>query len=104
MYQQGCLKQRSTVNQVDQDSLSESDTEFNGMFNITTAGTDNTPHDPYVVPISINEQKMIMEIGTGCRHTLVNEATSKQMCKGNTLHKSRKKLTTSFGEEIPLKG
>ena len=103
-YQQGRHKQRSTVNQVEQDSLSESDTEFNGMFNITTVGTDNTPDDPYVVPISINGQEIIMEIDTGCRHTLVNEETSKQICKGNTLHKSRKKLTTFLGEEIPVKG
>ena len=89
---------------MEQDSLSESDTEYNGMFNITTVGTDNAPDDLYVVPISINGQEIIMEIDTGCRHTLVNEETSKQICKGNTLHKSRKNLTTFLGEEIPVKG
>ena len=72
--------------------MSESDIEFNGMFNITTVGTDDTPDDPYVVLIYINGQEIIMEMDTGCRHTLVNEQTSKQICKGNTLYKSRKNL------------
>ena len=106
-------KFKGTVNQVsDENTDSDVDQELRkdsedydvfkeyGMFHISTSGLTD---DSYTVSVNINGHDTDMQIDTGCRYSIVNEDTFKEIC-GTSLLKSRKKLFTYSGDKIPVKG
>ena len=75
------------------------------MYRIKDDSVNNCENDdPYIVSLQINGKNLELEIDTGSKCTIIDEKTYKTISDNTTLLKSRKKLTTYLGEQIPVAG
>ena len=77
------------------------------MYRIKDDSVNNCENDdPYIVSLQINGKNLEFEIDTGSKCTIIDEKTYKTISDNTTctLLKSRNKLTTYLGEQIPAAG
>ena len=97
----GPHKSRQTTHHM---TATGSDSDTSETYSMFKVGKDRDQMKPYQVDLSVNDEKLSMEIDTGASVSVISESAYKAMEKPPQLKKSNKQLYTYTGNQLEICG